>query len=163
MYGNLRKLMSAAKIIVSNNGLWTLLLLLLFPLPVPHWESGIPVLQLLDEQLLQHSRLPLQIAISVEFISLEQIWLNVPFDLIIKHVSVACAQYFDWVVDKEFELAPLVWWHCRRPAGNSYVLQDDVPLTEQNEHCWLLPAHEDTSRGVLRHPRVTESPTYKIV
>lgn len=149
--------MTAINITASNiDGLCLLLLLRL------HLESGIFVLQLLDEQVVQHSWWLSQIPISVEFISLEQIWVNVPFDLIIRHESVAYAQYFDWLIDREVEFAPLLWWHCRRPLGNSNVLQEDSPLTGQNEHCCLLLAQEDISWGVFRHPRVTESPTYRI-
>lgn len=156
---HLRKLMNAMNKIVNNIGLWTIPLLVGLGL---HTESGICTLQLSDEQVLQHSRWLLQIPISVEFISLEQIWLNVPFDLINKHVSVAVAQYLDCVADNESECTPLPLWHCRRPAGNTKVLQVESLLTEQKEHCWLLLAHVDISWGVLRHPRVTESPTYKV-
>lgn len=45
--------MSAVNVIVIKIGLCTLLLLI----GVPHSESGICVLQLLDEQVLQQSRL----------------------------------------------------------------------------------------------------------
>ncbi len=143
-----------------NNGLLSLILLLLLGLLMVQAEVGICMLQLFDEQVVQHSLWLSQNRISVEFISLEQIWDNVPFDLINKHVSLAYEQYFDCVDDKSFGFAPLVWWHWRRPAGNSNVLHDELLVTEQNEHCWLLLAHLDISRGVFRHPRVMVSPVW---